>query len=189
MNQPFGSGGTWRRVVGALAFVVAATSAWACSDDDVGAPPAAKCPIDDSECKEIATVEAGAQAIGPTKRNCVRCHGDDMSGSTKAVENISATFLGEPVELYPPNLTPDPETGTAPPEQGGRWTDDALALAIRTGVDEESQALCPQMEHFSQMSDFEVYSIVKYLRSIPAVKKKVPRSVCPPTKTKEQQKL
>jgi hypothetical protein len=32
-----------------------------------------------------------------------------------------------------------------------------------------------------------VYSIVKYLRSIPPVKQKVLRSVCPPLKTKEAQ--
>ena len=62
-------------------------------------------------------------------------------------------------------------------------------MFARNGVDHESQALCPQMTHFSQMSDFEAYSIVKYLRSIPKVSKKVPRSVCPPTKTKEQQDL
>ena len=37
------------------------------------------------------------------------------------------------------------------------------------------------------MSDFEVYSIVDYLRSIPKVNKKVLRSVCPPTKTQDQQ--
>jgi hypothetical protein len=72
----------------------------------------------------------------------------------------------------------------APPDKGGTWTDDALAVAIRTGFDDESQALCPQMTHFANMSDFEVYSIVKYLRSLPPVKKAVPRSVCPPFKTK-----
>ena len=45
------------------------------------------------------------------------------------------------------------------------------------------------MTHFSDMTDFEVYSIVKYLRSIPPVKNKVPRSVCPPLKTKEEQAM
>jgi Cytochrome c len=170
----------WRRAVCAIAFVVAGTSAWACADESTDSPKAASCPRDNPECKEIATVEAGSQAV--VKRRCVDCHGRDMSGSTTMLAGIPKTIQGDDVELYPPNLTSD-DTGV------GKWTDDALALAIRTGIDDESQALCPQMKHFSQMSDFEAYSIVKYLRSIPPVKKQVPRSVCPPTKTKEQQSL
>lgn len=107
-----------------------------------------------------------------------------MSGQLQPLTgspSYSKTALGEDVELYPPNLTADQATGV------GSWADDALALAIRNGVDKDSQALCPQMNHFADMSDFEVYSIVDYLRSIPKVSKKVPRSVCPPTKTKDQQ--
>ena len=171
----------WRRTVCAFAFALATTSAWACGDDGTSDDKTADgCPKDNPECKELATVEAGAQAV--VKRRCVDCHGQDMSGSTTALPGIPNTIQGDVVELYPPNLTPD-DTGI------GKWTDDALALAIRTGIDDESQALCPQMKHFSQMTDFEVYSIVKYLRDIPKVKKQVPRSVCPPTKTKEQQSL
>ena len=45
-----------------------------------------------------------------------------------------------------------------------------------TGIDKDSQDLCPQMKHFADMTDFEVYSIVKYLRSIPKVPSKIPRS-------------
>ncbi len=91
-------------------------------------------------------------------------------------------YSGDPrVELYPPNLTPDDETGI------GTWRDEQLALAIRTGQDQTGLALCPQMTHFSTMNDYEAYSIVKYLRSIPAVKQRIPRSVCPPLKTKDEQ--
>lgn len=178
----------WRRATCALALGIATIVGSACSDDDPASGGAAgpSCPKDNSECKEIATVEAGGQAV--VKRGCVTCHGNDMAGSATAIPNVPDTVQGEKVELFPPNLTSDPETGAAPPEKGGKWTDDALAFAIRNGIDEESQALCPQMKHFSQMSDFEAYSIVKYLRSLPAVKKAVPRSVCPPTKTRDQQR-
>ncbi|MBX3203422.1 MAG: cytochrome c [Labilithrix sp.] len=165
----------WRRALCATAFLAAA-SAWACGDE--AQADGAECPRNNPECKEIATIEAGAQAV--VKRRCVNCHGDDLSGSVTKMSGVADTLQGDPVELYPPNLTSD-DTGV------GEWSDDTLAIAIRSGIDEESQALCPQMTHFSQMSDFEVYSIVKYLRDIPKVKKKVPRSVCPPTKTKEQQ--
>lgn len=171
-----------RTFAGAL--VVAAL--WACSSSD-GSSSA--CPaddpstpdIDESQCKALATVAVGKSST--ESRGCPKCHGADMSGSTTMLAGgtiPTKTILGEAIELYPPNLTPDP-TGVA------SWTDDALAIAIRTGIDDESQALCPQMTHFAKMNDYEVYSIVMYLRSLPPVAKKVPRSVCPPTKTKEQQ--
>jgi hypothetical protein len=62
-----------------------------------------------------------------------------------------------------------------------------MANAIRTGLDVEGLNLCPQMTHFTDMSDFEVYSIVLYLRSLPPVRNDVPRSICPPLELKEEQ--
>jgi hypothetical protein len=173
------------RWFGVTAMVVAALTAAACgSSNDAPSDP---CPPDDPttlrnehECRALAEVKSGSQSV--VNHKCHDCHGNDMSGSTTMLAGIPPTQLGEAVELYPPNLTPDP-TGVAP----ANWSDDALALAIRDGVDNTSETLCPQMTHFPTMSDFEVYSIVKYLRSLPAVSKKVPRSVCPPLKTKAQQ--
>jgi hypothetical protein len=95
------------------------------------------------------------------------------------------------VELYPPNLTPDPDTGIGtamnldPAKKG--YTDDLLARAIRSGIDNDDLELCPEMKHFADMTDFEVYSIVKYLRALPPVNQKILRSVCPPLKTKDEQ--
>lgn len=150
----------------------------ACSgDDDDGDGRRGGCPADNPECKEIATVEAGALAV--QRRRCIDCH--DSSAGKMAGRNESLAGQVEGVELYPPNLTGDDETGI------GGWSDDQLATAIRTGLDREGLELCPQMKHFTEMSDFEAYSIVKYLRSIPKVRNVVPRSVCPPLKTKEEQ--
>ena len=107
-----------------------------------------------------------------------------MSGATKPL--VVKTVTDPRVILYPPNLTPDIATGlgdptaTDPAKRG--FTDDLLARAIREGYDRNDQKLCPQMQHYPEMSDFEVYSIVKYLRSLPAVTNKVPHSVCPPLK-------
>jgi hypothetical protein len=181
----------WRERLLALMLGVSAIGMGGCTSS---APPTphsnpstdgGTCPPDNPECKDIADVNDGNLALH--RRGCPTCHGNDMSGTTTMLPNIPNTPLGEVVELYPPNLTSDP-TGVAPPP-AGKWTDDALALAIRQGIDADSQKLCPQMNHFSQMSDFEVYSIVMYLRSLPPVSKKVPRSVCPPEKTKAQQTL
>jgi hypothetical protein len=99
-----------------------------------------------------------------------------MAGKTEALAGQDPG-----IELYPPNLTNDKDTGI------GAWNDDQLAAAIRTGFDKDGLNLCPQMKHIADMSDFEAYSIVKYLRALPAVANKVPRSVCPPLKTKEEQ--
>lgn len=154
-----------------------AASIWACSSD----PPEANggkqtCPQENPECKEIAEASAGELAV--QRRRCVTCHNSDKGTMAGASTPLGQQDPG--VELYPPNLTPDDETGI------GTWTDDNLANAIRTGLDKEGLELCPQMKHFADMSDYEAYSIVKYLRSLPAVKNKVPRSVCPPLKLRDE---
>ena len=64
-----------RRAVCAIAFGVAVATAFACGDDSTTGTKKneATCPADNPECKEIATVEAGSQAV--VKRRCVECHG------------------------------------------------------------------------------------------------------------------
>lgn len=134
---------------------------------------------DESLCKALAAIESGREAVD--LKRCKDCHGADLSGTPTPLtgkESYTKTPTGEEAKLYPPNLTND-ETGIK------AYSDDALALAIRTGVDKNSVALCPQLKHFSEMSDFEVYSIVLYLRSLPPISNQIPRSVCPPTKPAE----
>ena len=96
---------------------------------------------------------------------CASCHGADLSGSE--------TPLGAGGALaYPPNLTPDDETGL------GSWSDDAIAGAIRTGTDDEGATLCAAMPRFATLDDDGVTSLVAYLRSLPAVAHEVPESRC-----------
>jgi hypothetical protein len=168
------------RMVKAAVWAVgfAAMNLWACGSDDPAAAPGApaSCPADNPECKEIADEKSGALAAD--RRRCTACH-DGPAG--KMAGNVTNRSTESGIELYPPNLTNDAKTGI------GGWSDDQLAAAMRTGLDKEGLNLCPQMKHFPTMSDFEAYSIVKYLRSLPAVANAVPRSVCPPLKTKEEQ--
>jgi hypothetical protein len=160
-----------------IATALAAVSIWACSSDPPESNGGSKaCPQENPECKEIAEASAGALAV--ERRRCVTCHNSDKGTMAGASTPLGQQDPG--IELYPPNLTPDDDTGI------GSWTDDNLANAIRTGLDKEGLELCPQMKHFADMSDYEAYSIVKYLRSLPAVKNKVPRSVCPPLKLREE---
>jgi hypothetical protein len=162
-------------VLTSAALVVLALSA--CGDDKKKSG-SALCPEDNPDCREAATETAGETAVG--RRKCAGCH--DSSAGKLAGQTSPLAGQVEGVELYPPNLTPD-KTGI------GDWTDDQLATAIRSGFDRHSLALCPQMKHDATMSDFEVYSIVKYLRTVTPVKNVIPRSVCPPLKTKEEQPL
>jgi hypothetical protein len=130
-------------------------------------------PAADPTSREAARSDRGAVAV--KNRKCTQCHTESMGGSTTA---MGSTAQG--VELYPKNLT-NHENGIK------LWTDDQLAAAIRTGFDRDGLQLCPQMKHDSTMTDYEVFSIVLYLRSLPPQTTQVPRSVCPPLKTKEEQ--
>ena len=175
---------TWQRTLMVLAAaVLALASLPACSSSST---PATAAP--DPTSREAATATKGGEAV--VKRKCVTCHGMNMAGAVAPLP-LAGITTDTRVELYPPNLTSDPDTGigdgTSTDPNKKSYTDDLLARAIRFGVDNDDLELCPQMKHFADMTDFEVYSIVKYLRSIPPVKQRVLRSVCPPLKTKDQQ--
>lgn len=154
---------------------------FACGGDET-TTPGNDLPIGDGT-RDQANVQAGQEAV--RKRKCQDCHTKNqgtMAGSTEALLDKNDPR----VKLYPPNLTPDIETGLGDPNDpdlGKRGhTDESLATAIRSGFDRDNLQLCPQMKHDANMTDYEVYSIIKYLRSLPPVKNKVPRSVCPPLK-------
>jgi hypothetical protein len=67
-------------------------------------------------------------------------------------------------KLFARNITPDRETGI------GSWSDDAIARAIREGVDNEGKTLFPIMpyQNYRSLSDEDLASLVVYLKSIPA---------------------
>jgi mono/diheme cytochrome c family protein len=78
---------------------------------------------------------------------------------------------GTPV--IPPNLTPDVETGV------GGWSDGDLVRAIRTGIAKDGHRLSPMMPYSVAMyalTDEDVAAIVKYLRSLPAVRRALPEN-------------
>lgn len=108
-----------------------------------------------------------------TQLDCGGCHtgnAGELAGNETPVKGT---------EQYPPNLTPDKDTGL------GDWSDDQIAKAIKTGVDDEGAQLCPKMPHFKDLTDEEVTAIVGYLRTLKAVKHDIPESICPPLKTGE----
>ena len=79
-------------------------------------------------------------------------------------------FTDLPGKIVAPNITPDPQTGA------GSWSDDQLARAIREGVGHDGRALFSMMpyQHYRNMSDEDLASIVVYLRSLPPVRNQLP---------------
>jgi hypothetical protein len=167
-----------RDLRGCIAVTVLAAALVGCGSSSGGAAlPAAG--------TEDAGNTVGGIAFPPTDnqyvnmRGCPGCHqGPDpqttgfMSG---ALQPVPGNF-GEGVELYGPNLTPDPTTGI------GGWSDDEITTAILSGVDNMGERLCPQMAHFPDMQPPEVASILTYLHSLTPVKNTAPASHCPPLK-------
>jgi mono/diheme cytochrome c family protein len=99
-----------------------------------------------------------------------------LSFSEHAALDMSSMLAGgRPFDLGPSgvllssNLTPDPETGL------GKWTDDEIKAAIRTGA-ARSRQLHPIMPYaiYNNMADSDLDAIVAYLRSLAPVANQVP---------------
>lgn len=125
-------------------------------------------------------VARGQEAV--STRACNSCHTQSDMGNATLAGNTSA-FCADgkactTAQVYPANLTPDPDTGMA------EWTDEMIVKAIMSGVDDENAALCPPMPHFGDqgMTDAEAHDIAAYLKSLPPVNHAVPESSCPPIK-------
>jgi mono/diheme cytochrome c family protein len=77
---------------------------------------------------------------------------------------------------YAANLTPDQNTGL------GIWTEEMFIKAMRTGKHMgESREILPPMpwQNVGQTTDEDLKALYAYLRSIPAIKNRVPEPVAP----------
>lgn len=72
--------------------------------------------------------------------------------------------------FHGPNLTPDKETGL------GNWSSAEIVSALQTGVRPDKRILAPIMpwKALAQLTKDDALAIAAYLKSIPAVKNKVP---------------
>ncbi|HZO99416.1 MAG TPA: c-type cytochrome [Terriglobia bacterium] len=111
---------------------------------------------------------------------CFDCHGEHdwtkhdapLIEGTRGAGYASFPMSGLPGRVVPPNISPDPETGA------GNWTDDQLARAIREGIGHDGRALFPFMPYpgMAQLSDEDLASMIVYLRSLPPVRKALPKT-------------
>lgn len=113
---------------------------------------------------------------------CGNCHGQgkDNPADPMWLAGYVAGTPGQPFQIgpfktYAANLTPDPDTGL------GKWSDQDIFNALRTGKDPDGQYLAPPMPwpEIRNMTDEDLWAIVAYLRSIKPVVNEVPESEGP----------
>jgi hypothetical protein len=101
------------------------------------------------------------------KDHCASCHDPgNQSYSGKATSVVAGG------EVFPPNLTPDKDTGI------GSWSDDDVRTAMRDGVDNSGRQLCTVMPRMNGWSHDDINATVMFLRSLPPVSNQVPDTVC-----------
>jgi mono/diheme cytochrome c family protein len=112
--------------------------------------------------------------------HCMKCHSKFDEKANPPVllsKEGSGQVLDEEgsFRLVAPNITSDRETGI------GKWSDDAMARAIREGIAADGSVLFPVMpyEHFRHMSDEDLASVVVFIRSLPPVRSDLPATKIP----------
>lgn len=117
---------------------------------------------------------------------CGSCH---TNGAFEGAPEMNRAFAGSdtgiafinpmgnefPGVVYPPNITPDEETGI------GKWSDRQIADAIRAGIGRHGNRRIPSMpwQGYSRLTDDDIDAMVAYLRSIKPINNRVPREVRP----------
>jgi mono/diheme cytochrome c family protein len=111
---------------------------------------------------------------------CMGCHSKYDEKADPPVllsqEGAGAVLFEEgPLRIVAPNITSDSETGL------GKWSDDAIARAIREGIADDGHALLPLMpyDHFRHMSDEDLASVVVFIRCLPPVRSELPPAKIP----------
>jgi mono/diheme cytochrome c family protein len=106
--------------------------------------------------------------------NCGNCHSPHQPDGTLSGPPLSGgmAMVAARFTAYPPNLTPDPETGL------GRWTEEQIVTALREGRTPAGAVLRPPMPvpFYRGISDRDAHAIAVYLRSLAPVNSEVPPS-------------
>ncbi|HEX7035516.1 MAG TPA: c-type cytochrome [Pseudomonadales bacterium] len=117
---------------------------------------------------------------------CGRCHtegyllggqptGPHLAGSRVGIAYTDAEPGSTPGLAFAPNLTPDEETGI------GTWSRRDIERALTTGVGTDGHRRLPVMPwaNYSAMHSADVRAISAYLKSLPPVRRAIPRSTAP----------
>jgi mono/diheme cytochrome c family protein len=115
--------------------------------------------------------------------DCTGCHTPGTSlGKPDMDRPLAGSEVGFQIPglgiFYPPNLTPDPETGL------GTWSEADIIKAVRTGVRPDGRQLAPVMPYHSygRLTDADAQALASYLKSMKAVRNQVPGPIGPSEK-------
>jgi mono/diheme cytochrome c family protein len=116
-------------------------------------------------------IERGAYLVEGIA-NCGNCHApQEPSGAVPLTPLSGGPAIPSPVfTAYPPNITPDRETGI------GTWTEPDIVTALREGRTPDGRTLRPPMpiQFYRSMSDQDAHAIAAYLLSRPPVAHRSP---------------
>ena len=107
--------------------------------------------------------------------DCTGCHTPGVFlGKPDMKRQLSGSEVGFQLPglgiFYPPNLTPDPETGL------GKWSEADIVKAVRTGERPDGRVLAPVMPYhsYARLTDADARALASYLKSIKPIRNQVP---------------
>ena len=114
--------------------------------------------------------------------DCAGCHTPGaLIGKPDPARNLAGSEIGFHIPhlgyFYPPNLTPDRETGL------GAWSEADIVRAVRTGVRPDGRVLAPAMpwHAYAALNDQDAHALARHLKSLKPVRNAVPPLAGPGT--------
>lgn len=139
----------------------------------------------------LTATGAMAQTAAPKERiergeylagimDCAGCHTPGIFvGKPDMTRKLAGSEVGFQIPglgiFYPPNLTPDRDTGL------GRWSEQDIVKAVRTGARPDGRMLAPAMPYqsYAKLSDADALALASYLKSLKPVANAVPAMAGP----------
>jgi mono/diheme cytochrome c family protein len=125
-----------------------------------------------------ALVQTNEDARGEYLARIMDCGGCHTPGALAGKPDEGRALAGSRIGFhspdlgyfYPPNLTPDQQTGL------GAWSQADIVRAVRTGVRPDGRVLAPVMpwHSYRALSDADAQALARYLKNLAPVHHRVP---------------
>lgn len=118
-----------------------------------------------------------------TVMDCAGCHTPGIFlGKPDMQRRLAGSEVGFHIPglgtFFPPNLTPDRETGL------GSWSEADIVKAVRLGIRPDGRILAPAMPYkaYGKLTDADASALAAYLKSLKPIANRVPAIVGPDEK-------